>query len=177
MTTTSATTPHRTEPQRSAAPVDVGAIFARGAVAGLVAGVTFILANMWYADAHGKPPVAPFLDISTIFHGSDAPVISADNVVAGLVTHTGLSMLFGIVFAVGVAVARLGARPLLLTAAGPIYGLLLYLVNFQILGRAFFGWFVDPNGPNQGFEVWIHAVGFGLVLVPFFLTTRITNRS
>jgi hypothetical protein len=31
-----------------------------------------------------------------------------------------------------------------------------------------FDWFTNPKGPNQGFEVGIHA-GFGLMLVPFFL--------
>jgi hypothetical protein len=41
-------------------------------------------------------------------------------------------------------------------------------VNFQILGNTIFEWFTNPQGPNQGFEVLIHAV-FGLLLVPFFL--------
>ena len=41
-------------------------------------------------------------------------------------------------------------------------------MNFQILGNTIFEWFTNPQGPNQGFEVFIHAV-FGLLLVPFFL--------
>lgn len=36
----------------------------------------FILANMWYAVGSSKPAVAPFLAISTIFHGSAMPVMT-----------------------------------------------------------------------------------------------------
>ncbi len=137
----------------------------RGAVGGAFAGLVFLLGNMWFADSQGMPAVAPMLDISTIFHGQDMPVASPDNVVVGLVTHATLSVLFGVVFALLV--------PLLfnfpaLVVGGVVYGLALYVVNFQIFGRTFFPWFTDPNGPDQGFEVLIHAV-FGLVLVPFFI--------
>jgi hypothetical protein len=55
-----------------------------------------------------------------------------------------------------------------LAAAGVVYGLALYVVNLQILGNTLFEWFTNPQGPNQGFEVFIHAA-FGLLLVPFFL--------
>lgn len=132
--------------------LDVGARVVRGAVAGLAAGTLFILANMWFAQAHGKPLVAPFLSISTIFHGSDKPVIDPTNVIAGVVLHAGLSMLFGIVFALLVGLFRLDRRPLVLAGSAVAYGLVLYLVNFQILGRLFFPWFVNPKGPNQVFE-------------------------
>jgi len=117
------------------------------------------------------PAVAPLIDISTIFHGQDTPTPSPENMLVGLVTHTGLSILFGIGFALLVtAVPTLRRAPLLVVAA-IAYGLLLYLVNFQILGRTLFPWFTNPKGPNQGFEVFIHAV-YGLMLVPFFLTWR-----
>ena len=167
---------YSTERDTSAALLDLGGLCARGAVAGLVAGVAFILANMWYASAHGKPAVAPFLDISTVFHGSDMPNLSNApfDVVVGLVTHVGLSMLFGIVFGVGLHVLRLGRRPLVVVGAALVYGLALYVVNFQILGRLFFPWFVNPKGPNQGFELWIHPVAYGLFLAPFFVNLRLT---
>lgn len=148
---------------------DIGAIFARGATAGLVGGLVFALANMWFAASGGKPAVAPFLAISTIFHASPMPVMDPAEVVIGLVTHVALSVLFGIVFAVAVTVLGLGRRPLLLVTASVIFGLALYVVNFQVFGRLFFTWFVNPNGPNQVFELWIHPVAFGLVMVPFFL--------
>jgi hypothetical protein len=56
----------------------------------------------------------------------------------------------------------------MLVGAGIVYGLALYVVNFQILGRTAFPWFTDSMGPPQGFEVFIHAV-FGLALVPFLV--------
>ena len=168
---------YSTEQGTSRAPLDLGASCARGAIAGLVAGFAFILANMWYAGAHGKPSVAPFLDISTIFHGSDAPNLNNApfDVVVGLVTHFALSMVFGIVFALAVGFFRV-TRPLLVVAAALVYGLALYVVNFQVIGRAFFPWFVNPHGPNQIFEVWIHPIGYGLFLAPFFLTLRLSAR-
>ena len=157
------------------ASLDVGAVCARGAVAGLVAGFVFIMANMWYAGAHSKPSIAPYLDISTIFHASKAPVLDPGEAVVGLVTHFALSMLFGIVFAFAVQALGLAQRPLLLVAAALLYGLALYVVNFQVIGRAAFPWFVNSNGPNQAFELWIHPIGYGLILVPFFIGPRSAN--
>ena len=77
----------------------IGDVFSRGAVAGFVGGVGFLLANMAFATTQGLPAVAPMIDISTIFHGVDTPTPSPENMVVGLVTHTGLSILFGIGFA------------------------------------------------------------------------------
>jgi hypothetical protein len=155
------------EPARLARLADrVGERFTTGAVAGLAAGLVFLLANMGYATTQDLPALAPAYDISTIFHGQDMPDPTPENAVVGLVTHATLSLAFGIAFAVLVVPFL---RPLsLLVAGGVVYGLLLYLVNFQILGRAFFPWFTDPMGPDQGFEIFIHGV-FGLLLVPFFL--------
>jgi hypothetical protein len=178
MTDTQLRAGHSAEPHTSRTPLDLGGWCARGAVAGLVGGFAFILANMWYAGAHGKPSVAPFLDISTVFHGSDAPNLNNApfDVVVGAVTHFALSMIFGIVFALAVGIFRLARMPLLLVVSAVVYGLALYVVNFQIIGRAFFPWFVNPNGPNQGFELWIHPVGYGLFLVPFFIGLRPAGR-
>ncbi len=166
-----AVTAHSGESRLEEGAQAVGELFSRGSVAGFVGGVGFLLANMAFATTQGLPAVAPMIDISTIFHGTDTPTPSPENIVVGLVTHTGLSILFGIGFALLVAaVPRLRAVPLLVTAA-IAYGLLLYVVNFQILGRTLFPWFTNPDGPNQGFEVFIHAV-YGLMLVPFFLALR-----
>jgi hypothetical protein len=61
------------------------------------------------------------------------------------------------------------ARMVALGAVG--FGVALYVVNFQILGRTAFPWFQE--GPDQVFELVAHA-GFGLLLVPFFLSRRFT---
>ena len=156
-----------TTPRTAALIEGLGDRIARGAVAGIVAGLVFLIATMGYVTTKDKPAVAPMIDISTIFHGHDTPVPSPDNVAVGLVTHLTLSSLFGIVFAL---LVPLFFRLPLLLVAGPVYGLLLYLVNFQILGRTLFPWFTNPMGPDQGFEIFIHAV-YGLLLVPFFVAS------
>ncbi len=145
---------------------DIGERITRGAIAGIVAGLVFLIATMGYVTTQGKPAVAPMIDISTIFHGQDQPVPSSDNVVIGLVTHLTLSIAFGVVF--GLLALLIPRRAVIVLSAGVVYGLLLYVVNFQIFGRTLFPWFTDPNGPDQGFEVLIHAV-FGLVLAPFLI--------
>ncbi len=152
---------------------DLGFSVSHGAVAGIVAGLVFLIATMGYVTTKDLPAVAPMIDISTIFHGQDRPVPNPDNVVVGLVTHLTLSAAFGVVFAL--LAGFLPRRAVLVLAAGVVYGLLLYVVNFQIFGRTLFPWFTDPKGPDQGFEVFIHAV-FGLLLAPFLLGRSQTER-
>lgn len=159
----------RTEnPSSAASPavVGLGDRVARGTVAGLFAGVVFLLAQMgWAVERLDKPAVAPLLDMSTIFNNGDLmPMVTPDNLLIGLVTHLTLTMLFGIAFAF---IASFLRSPLLLVVGGVAFGIVLYVVNIQILGRVVFEWFTDPMGPPQGFELWIHA-GYGLLLVPFF---------
>lgn len=161
----------------------LGDLLARGAVAGLFSGFVFLVANMGWAVKDDKPAVAPMIDIATIFHNQDTPKpvqaleFGADNLVVGTTTHLTLSMLFGIGFALGAAALLRNRGPGLLALGGIGYGLLLYVVNFQVLGRVFFEWFTDPMGPPQVFEAFIHGV-FGLLLVPFFLggATRFSGR-
>jgi hypothetical protein len=150
----------------------LGSLCTRGAVAGIAAGLVFLVANMGWAVHNGKPAAAPLIDISTIFHAQDAPdpvtaaAFGPDNLMVGLVTHLTLAMMFGIGF--GLLAARLVRTNAMLLGGGLAYGLLLYVVNFQILGRTAFPWFTNAMGPPQGFEIFIHAV-FGLLLVPFFV--------
>ena len=153
----------------------VNQLLLQGSVAGLFAGLFFLLANMLFATAHGKPAVAPLLSISTIFYRSKMPMMTPEAVVAGLTLHLFLSMIFGIVFALAV-LPFLRNIPALLVGS-LVFGLLLYVVNFQILGRLFFPFFLNPKGPNQGFELWIHPVAYGLFLVPFFLSVSGPGRA
>lgn len=158
--------------RRRVLAANVGELVTRGVIAGLAAGLGFLLANMGFATTQGKPAVAPLMDISTIFHGTSKPAgmtPTVDMIATGLVTHLTLSMVFGIAFAVLViAFAKAWRSPLVLAAGGVVFGLALYVLNFQILGNTLFPWFTNPDGPHQGFEIAIHAV-FGLMLVPFFL--------
>jgi hypothetical protein len=116
---------------------------------------------MWYADSQDLPAVAPLYDISTIFYFTDEPAPRPENAAVGLVVHLALSAGFGALLAT-LAPLFASGRAMALGAVG--YGLLLYLVNFQILGRIVFEWFQE--GPNQTFEVFAH-LGYGLLLAPF----------
>ncbi len=142
---------------------DIDRRIARGVVAGTAAGLLFLLANMWFAVSKGMPAAAPLYDISTIFHFADKPDPTPENAVVGLITHLTLSAGFGVLLAL---VTPLLASRAALWGGGVGFGIALYVVNFQILGRVAFEWF--QVGPNQTFELIAHA-GFGLALVPFLL--------
>jgi uncharacterized membrane protein YagU involved in acid resistance len=150
------------------APAELGDRVARGTVAGVAAGLVFLVANMLWATKSDLPAVAPLVDISTIFNFDDVAHPTTVNMFTGLVTHLTLSAAFGIAFALLVPLLR-DVRLLTLGAVG--FGVGLYVVNFQILGRTAFPWFQE--GPDQLFELFAHA-GFGLLLVPFFLSRRFT---
>jgi hypothetical protein len=157
----------------SALPID--ALLTRGVAAGLTGGLAFILVNMFAAQSAGKPPIAPFLDISTLFRFSEMPILEPMavpvEVTLGIIVHLFNSVLFGIVFALIAPLLRTSA---LLVGGALAYGVALYVVNFQVIGRLFFPWFVDPRGPNQVLELVVHPLAYGLVLVPFFLS--VTHR-
>ena len=159
---------------------DVSNLLTTGVIAGLAVGFVFILANMIYAtsqpalvnvpDGPNLPAIAPFLDIGTIFYFDDMPQMTPAYPFVGLITHFSLSIVFGLIFALAMVPLFSNARALLV--GGIAYGGVLYLVNYQILGRVVFEWFdpSDPMGPNPWFGLVTH-LGFGLLLVPFFLTT------
>ena len=150
------------------AGAELGDRVSRGTVAGVAAGLLFLLANMLWATKSDLPAVAPLVDISTIFNFDDVAHPTTENMFVGLVTHLTLSASFGVAFALLVPLLR---DTRMLTAGGLVFGVALYLVNFQILGRTAFPWFQE--GPDQWFELVAHA-GFGLLLVPFFLGRRFT---
>jgi hypothetical protein len=152
----------------SIAPAEIGDRVTRGTVAGLAAGLVFLVANMLWATKSDLPAVAPLIDISTIFNFDDVANPTTENMLIGLVTHLTLSAAFGVAFAMLLPLLR----DLRLLVVGAVaFGIGLYLINFQILGRTAFPWFQE--GPDQLFELVAHA-GFGLLLVPFFLGRRFT---
>jgi hypothetical protein len=148
-------------------PLDLGGLLARGAIAGLVAGMAFLLANMWYAVNQGLPGIAPLYVMATVFHASGAPVAAPAEAVLGLTIHIVLSLGFGIGFAL-LLVPWLRTT-LALVGGALAYGLALWVLNIEILGRTVFPFFTNPKGPDQLFEFFIHPLIFGLLMVPFFL--------
>ncbi len=78
----------------------------------------------------------------------------------GVAIHVVNSLIFGIIF--GLVAARLPNNASI-AVASLVYGLALYLVNFQLIGRFIFPQFQMPNQP---FEVLAHLV-FGSVAALF----------
>lgn len=148
-------------------PLDVGGLLARGAIAGFTAGLAFLLANMWFAVSQGMSGISPLYVISTVFHASSAPVATPTEAILGLTIHLALSLGFGMGFAL-LLVPFLRNVPALIAGA-VAYGVALWVLNIEILGRTVFPFFTSPMGPNQLFEGLIHPLIFGLLLVPFFL--------
>ncbi|WP_395298792.1 hypothetical protein ACF9IK_09325 [Kitasatospora hibisci] len=117
----------------------------------------FAGATMWFTTSIGKPANTPLLVISTLVKGDDAMMNGSASAPVGLALHMALSVLFGAVFVALVSRLRTNGA---LAFAGLVYGGLLYIVNFQILGRAAFHAFLMPDQP---FEVVVHLV-FGALL-------------
>lgn len=137
-----------------------------GVIAGLVAGFAFILANMIYATSQGMPAIAPFLAIGTIFFFDDMPQMTLEYALTGVITHFSLAIVFGVVFAF---IVPLFASVKALAAGAIGYGLLLYLVNFLVLGNLIFEWFAPGGGgPDQIYELIVHPAAYGVFLIPFF---------
>jgi len=129
----------------------------RGAVGGVVSGAVFIVATMWYVASTGGPAVMPLRMISTVVLGDAAMGKGTTSPALGAIVHIVLSAAFGVAFGLVVPWLRTNATVAL---AGTVYGLVLYLVNFQVLARLFFTTFKMANQP---FEVVVHVV-FGTLL-------------
>jgi hypothetical protein len=158
--------PHTiSEPEQR--PLDVGGLLARGATAGIVAGMAYLLANMWFAASQGSPGISPLYAISTVFHASNAPVLAPTEPILGLTIHIALSLGFGMGFAVLLVPWLRNLPALVLGALG--YGLALWVLNTQILGRTVFPLFAPERLSDLIFTLLSHVLIFGLLLAPFFL--------
>ena len=145
-----------------------------GAEGGLVAGLAFILADMGWSRLHGEPATTPIHGVASVFNVSDYIERTPDDLAIGIFTHAWLAALFGIVFALllplagGRLRAYAGGELRTLFLAGALYGLALYVVNYQVMGHLVFKWFTGPHRPAFGISVLVHLI-YGLVLAPFFL--------
>ena len=140
-----------------AAPEPLAGRVVRGVVGGAVSGVVFAAATMWFVASTGGPAVMPLRMISTIVLGDAAMGKGTTSPALGAVVHLVLSAAFGVAFGLVVRWLRTNGTVAL---AGVLYGLLLYLVNFQVLARLLFTTFKMANQP---FEVVVHVV-FGILL-------------
>ncbi len=129
-----------------------------GVVAGLSAGVVFALLSMLYAGLSGPGAWAPPRMIATILGFEMAPPFALVPVIAGLALHMVISAAYGGFFALAA-----GFLPgSLLLAAGVVFGLALYVINFHVIAQ-FEHFAVFGMMAGNWFEIAVHAV-FGLLL-------------
>ena len=135
----------------------LGPRLARGAAGGAVAGAVFIALNAWFVTTTGGMWTAPLGLISTLVLGTDAA-----NPAVGALVHAVLSVGFGMAFALVAPMLRTNGT---VAAAGGVFGLALFVLNFLILARTVFPQFQMPNLP---FELVVHAVFGHLVAFAFY---------
>lgn len=150
-----------------------GAVLREGIVAGLVAGSVFAIFQMLLAAAVGQPLWMPWAYAASILLGQSALALpfSLSFFIVGFLVHYALSALFGLIWG---AIAKSVSPPVRDSygghaAASMMYGLLLWLVNFQVLARIFWPWFLDVSLPGQ---ILLHVVTWGLPL-GLYLATRL----
>ncbi len=122
------------------------------AAAGFVAGaVLMVLELLWTTNLMGATPWTIPHKIAAIMMGPEVARthdFSIAVVAVALVTHYVLGIVFGLILAAVMAPFRFDSSPGMAVAVGAVFGLLLYLLNFYAMARAF-PWFIDLRGwPN-----------------------------
>lgn len=139
-----------------------------GVLGGFLAGVAFIALTSWFAVSQGAPQLSPFRLIASIAQGPAAAIDATGALWLGMVIHSLLAAIFGLIFAL-VTVSIRSAR--LVALAGPIFGAIVYVVNFQVLARLI-DQFSAFRGVNQPFEATVHLVYGSLVAVLLLVGAR-----
>ena len=144
-----------------------------GVVAGLVAGTLFAIAQVVSVMAAGELPMLAFRRSASVLLGPAAltatPTASA--IAIALIAHLYLSAIYGLCYGIyNSALSGLSRRSApRQTIIGPLYGAVLWLVNFQVFARALYPWLLVLPQPAQ---LVLHAVGFGLPLGLLYATAE-----
>ncbi len=148
--------------------LDTGWAVKQGAIGGIIAGIVFAIAEMMGARfIGGNPFLQPLAAIASVPIGQPPPQImqgysTITFVLIGLVTHMVFSAIFGIIFALAVAKVPALRSPVALIVAASIWGFILWVVNFYVLGPALGRpWFAQTPALQQ---FVYHTFFFGTVL-------------
>jgi len=153
---------------------DVSKSIKEGVCAGLIAGILFAIAQVVSVMAAGELPVLAFRRSASVLLGPAAltttPTASA--IVIALIAHLYLSAIYGLCY--GIYSSALSAPSRRSTSRqtiiGPLYGAVLWLVNFQVFARALYPWLLALPQVSQ---LVLHAVGFGLPLGLLYATAEL----
>jgi hypothetical protein len=132
---------------------------------GIVAGAIFAVIEVIGSAAMGMPALAPLRMFASILWGQEAMTATAIGsvVLVGALVHVVLSAIFGAIYGlIDSRFSDLTQRNYGRQAAyGLLFGAALWFVNFQIIARLAFPWFLDAP---QFMQLMLHAVCFGLPL-------------
>ncbi len=147
--------------------VEAGISIARAVVAGLVAGLVFLVVEMALVPTVGDgamwgPP--RMMGAIALGEGVLPPPATFDAaiVAVGMIVHFALSAVLGVIFALLAARLSLGRGALV--ALGALFGLAVYLVNFYGL-TAIFPWFAMAR---NWITILAHLI-FGAVLASWLV--------
>ncbi|MBI4497029.1 MAG: hypothetical protein HY689_03900 [Chloroflexi bacterium] len=160
-------------PQEAARTWSWGKTITLGIVGGLIAGVVMMIGEMIQAIVLGDPALAPASMIAAILLGPQViGTLTLPVLATGIVWHLILSSIFGVIFAAAVATWPLLRQSATNTIiAGVVYGTLVWLVNFYVIGLTVgWTWFAATTNPVAQFIV--HAFFFGLPL-GWYLSTKV----
>jgi hypothetical protein len=132
---------------------------------GLIAGAVFAIAQVVATVLAGDSAILAFRRLASVLIGPDAlagtPAVTAIGV--GIVGHLFLSAMYGLFYGIYSSALTMPTRRSLGRQAviGPLYGVMLWLVNFQVFARYRYPWLLAlPQAP----QVFLHAAFFGLPL-------------
>lgn len=132
---------------------------------GLIAGVIFAVMEVVAAVMMGNPALMPFRMFASTVLGSAALETAGAGTafLVGAIAHLILSGIFGLIY--GAVNAQFGADTRASwgqqAGIGVAFGALLWLVNFQIIARVLYPWFLEAP---QFAQMMLHALFFGLPL-------------
>lgn len=143
----------------------IGARIVRGVIVGFLAGLAFLALNAWFSASTGGPAVRPLGLISSIVLGADA-LPDDVNPIVGFLVHSGISVLYGVIFALVAPFLRTNA---MVAIGGVVFGFALFVLNFLVLANTVLPQFQNPNLPV---EFMAHLL-FGVLLAFGFFSTGV----
>ncbi|MBP0633217.1 hypothetical protein [Cupriavidus sp. AcVe19-1a] len=137
------------------------------AIAGFSAGVVFLVVEMVALWLMGENPMGPPRMIAAIVMGPDVLSqggTSAGVMLAALITHFVLSIVFGMILAIIMAPFSFDSSIGMASLVGAVFGVAVYLIDFYGMTRVF-PWFAEARG---GLSFLAHVI-FGLVAADAYL--------
>jgi hypothetical protein len=132
---------------------------------GIAAGILFAVMEVGASVMMGDPPLMPVRMFASVVLGDTAlhAPSSGSIVLIGSIVHLALSAAFGLIY----GLLNAGLSPATETSwsrqagLGALFGAVLWFVNFQIVARVLYPWFLEAP---QLLQMGMHAVFFGLPL-------------